>query len=167
MTPELDHLVIEIVAFTGALADAGEYRIAAVRLGDIVDQFHDQHGLADASAAKQSDLSPFGVGREQIDHLDAGDQDCGFGRLIGIGRRGLMDRAPLFRLDRTRFIHGIADHVDDASEQTRADRHRNRRAGVPHFLTAHQPFADVHRHGAHGIFAELLRYFEHQPIALV
>ena len=37
----LDHLVIEVVALAGALADAGEHRIAAVRLGDVVDQFHD------------------------------------------------------------------------------------------------------------------------------
>ena len=36
-----------------------------------------------------------------------------------------------------------------------------------HFLTAHQPFAGVHGDGAHGIFAELLRDFEHQPVALV
>ena len=79
MTPEFDHLVIEIVAFAGAFADAGKYRVAAMRLGDVVDQLHDQHGLADAGAAKQSDLSTFGVGREQIDDLDAGDEDRGFG----------------------------------------------------------------------------------------
>jgi hypothetical protein len=34
----LDHLVIEVVALAGALADAGEHRVAAVRLGDVVDQ---------------------------------------------------------------------------------------------------------------------------------
>jgi hypothetical protein len=31
------HLVVEIVAFTGAFADAGENRDAAVEFGDIVD----------------------------------------------------------------------------------------------------------------------------------
>jgi hypothetical protein len=67
--------VIEVVAFAGALADAGEHRVAAVRLGDVVDQFHDQHGLADAGAAEQADLAALGVGREQVDDLDAGDED--------------------------------------------------------------------------------------------
>ena len=78
-----------------------------------------------------------------------------------------MDRPLAFRHDRTGLIHRIADHVDDASEQARTDRHRNRRPGVAHFLTADQPFAGVHRHRAHRVFAELLRHFEHQPIALV
>src|SRR5678810_344981 len=41
-----DHLVIEVVALAGALADAREHRHAAVRLGDVVDQLHDRHGLA-------------------------------------------------------------------------------------------------------------------------
>ena len=90
----LDHLVIEVVALAGALADAGEHRIAAVRPGHVVDQLHDQHGLADAGAAEQADLAALGVGRQQIDDLDAGDQDFGFGRLIGVERRILVDGAP-------------------------------------------------------------------------
>ena len=93
LTFDFDHLVIEIVAFAGALADAGEHRIAAVRLGDVVDQLHDQHGLADAGAAEQADLAALGVRREQVDDLDAGDEDLRFGRLVGIGRRRLVDGA--------------------------------------------------------------------------
>ena len=93
LTPEFDHLVIEVVAFAGALADTGEHREAAMRLGDIVDEFHDQHRLADAGAAEQADLAALGVGREQIDDLDAGDQDFRFGRLVDEFRRRLMDGA--------------------------------------------------------------------------
>src|SRR5665213_3655341 len=70
-----DELVIEIVAFAGTLADPGEHRIAAMRLGDVVDQLLNQHGLADAGAAEQADLAALGVGREEIDDLDAGDQN--------------------------------------------------------------------------------------------
>ena len=66
LTPRLDHLVIEVVALARALADAGEHRVAAVRLGDVVDQLHDQHGLADAGAAEQADLAALGIGREQV-----------------------------------------------------------------------------------------------------
>ena len=167
MTPELDHLVIKVVALAGALADAGKHRIAAVRLGDVVDQFHDQHGLADAGAAEQADLAALGIRRQQVDDLDAGDQDRGLGRLVGISRSVLVDRSQLFTFDWTGFVDRIADHVDDAPEQAGADRHRDRRAGVGHFLAAHQPFAGVHRDGAHGVFAELLRDFQHQALALV
>jgi hypothetical protein len=34
---------------------------------------------------------------------------------------------------------------------------------VGHFLATHQPFADVHSDGAYGVFAKLLRDFQHQP----
>ena len=71
-----DELVIEVVALAGALADAGEHRIAAVGLGDVVDQLLNEHRLADARAAEQADLAALGVGGEQVDDLDAGDRIC-------------------------------------------------------------------------------------------
>ena len=78
----LDHLVIEVVALAGPLADAGEHRHAAMRLRDVVDQLHDQHGLADAGTAEQADLAALEVGGQQVDDLDAGDQHLGLGRLV-------------------------------------------------------------------------------------
>ena len=89
----LDELVIEVVALAGALADACEHRVTTVRLGDVVDQLLNQHGLADAGAAEQADLAALGVRREQIHDLDAGDQDFRFGRLFGVVGRRLMDGA--------------------------------------------------------------------------
>ena len=93
----LDHLVIEVVALARALADAGEDRIAAMRLGDVVDQLLDEHRLADAGAAEEADLAAARIGREQVDDLDAGDEDLRLGRLVDIGRRLLVDGAPLAR----------------------------------------------------------------------
>ena len=162
-----DELVIEIVAFARALADAGEHRIAAVRLGDVVDQLLDQHGLADAGAAEQADLAALGVGREQVDDLDAGDEDLRFGRLLDIGRRRLMDRAPSLVRHRPGFVDRLADDVHDAPERARADRHGDRSAGVRHLLAAHQAFRNVHRDAAHRVFAQMLRDFEHQARAVV
>ena len=88
----LDHFVVEVVAFAGAFADAGEHRIAAMRLGDVVDQLHDQHGLADAGAAEQADLAALGIRRQQIDDLDAGHQNFGLGGLFDEFGRFAMDR---------------------------------------------------------------------------
>ena len=78
--------MIQIVALAGTLTHASEHRGAAMALGDVVDQFLNQHGLAHAGAAEQADLAALGVRRDQIDHLDAGDQNCGFGRLVDEGR---------------------------------------------------------------------------------
>ena len=51
------HFEPEIVAFAGAFAHAGEHRHTAVLHGDVVDQLHDDDGLADARAAEQADLA--------------------------------------------------------------------------------------------------------------
>ena len=162
-----DHFVIEVVAFAGALADAGEHGVAAVRLGDVVDQLHDQHGLADARAAEQADLAALGVGREQVDDLDAGLEDLRFGRLLGIGRRRLVDGALAGGDHRAGFVDRLADDVDDAAEAFLADRNRDRRAGVDHLLAANETFGDVHRDAAHGAFAEMLGHFENEAVAVV
>ena len=165
MTFELNELVIEIVAFAGTLADTGEHRVAAMRLGDVVDQFLDQHGLADAGAAEQTDLAALGIRRQQIHDLDAGDENFGFGRLVGIERRFLVDRTQVFRDNRAGFVHGLADHVHDAAERARTDRHADRRAGVGNFLAANQTFGRIHGDGAHRGFAEMLGDLEHQAVA--
>ncbi len=159
--------MIEVVAFAGALAHAGEHRIAAMRLGDVVDQFLDQHGLADAGAAEQANLAALGVRREQIDDLDAGDENLRFRRLLDKGRRGRVDRAALIALDRPGLVHRLADDVHDAAERFLADRHGDHVAGVDDFLAANQAIGGVHRDRADGVFAQMLRHFQDEPIALV
>ena len=135
-----DELVIEVVAFTGALADAGEHRIAAMGLGDVVDQFLDEHRLTYAGAAEQPDLAALGVRREQIDDLDAGDENLRIGRLLDIRGGRLMDCAASLHVNWSSFIHGFANHVHDSPERALANRDRDRVPGVNDFLTPHQTF---------------------------
>src|SRR6185436_19356767 len=165
--PGLDELVIEIIALARALADPGEYRIAAVRLGDVVDELLDDHGLADAGATEQTDLAALGVGREQVNDFDPGNKDLRFRRLLGIERRRLVDRTALLIRHRAGLVDRIAHHVHDAAERTVADRHRDRLTGVGDRLAAHQAFAGIHGDRAYGRFAEMLGDLEHQALALV
>ena len=167
MTFEFDELVIEVVAFASALADAREYRIAAVGLGDVVDQFLDEHRLAHAGAAEQADLAALGVRREQVDDLDAGDENLGFRRLLDIGGGRLMDRAASLHVYRPGFIDRFADHVHDAPERALANRDRDRLAGVGDLLAAHEALRNVHGDAAHRVLAELLGDFEHEAVAVV
>ena len=78
----LGHFAVQVVALTGALADAGKYRVTVVLGGDVVDQLLDQHGLADTGTAEQADLTALGVGADQIHDLNAGLQDLGGGLLL-------------------------------------------------------------------------------------
>ena len=67
-----DHFVVKIVAFARAFTDAGEHRDTAVQLGDVVDQFHDDDGLADACATERADFAALQERADQVDDLDAG-----------------------------------------------------------------------------------------------
>ena len=126
----LGHLLIEIVAFARPFADAGEHRDAAVQLRDVVDQLHDDDGLADAGAAERADLAALQERADQIDDLDAGRQHLRRGRLIDQRRRRPMNRIALLGLHRTALVHRIAGDVEHAAHHPVADRHRDRTAGV-------------------------------------
>ena len=67
----LNHFVVEIVTLTSALSDAGKHGETTMQLGDVVDQLHDQHGLADTSTTEETDLTSLGVGAQEINNLDA------------------------------------------------------------------------------------------------
>jgi len=50
--------------------------------GDVVDEFHDDDGLAHAGAAEQADLSALRVGGEEVDDLDPRLEDLDLGGLL-------------------------------------------------------------------------------------
>ena len=72
MTPAVRHLVVEIVSLARAFTDSREHRDPAVKLRDVVDQLHDDDGLADAGAPERTDLPALQERTNQIDHLDPG-----------------------------------------------------------------------------------------------
>ena len=77
------HFPPEVVAFAGALADAGEHGVAAEVAGDAGDHLLDDDGLADACAAEEADLAAADEGAQEVDDLDAGLEDFGLGVEVG------------------------------------------------------------------------------------
>ena len=162
-----DHLVIEVVALACPLANTGEYRITAMRLRNVVDEFHDQDGLADAGTTEQADLAALCVWRQKVDDLDSGNQDLGFGRLVDIFRSRTVDRVALLRLDRLAFIDRLADHVQDPAKRFRADRNGDRCAGVGRVSASDKTLGRVHRDRANRRFTEMLRDFENKALTAI
>src|SRR5437660_318241 len=68
----LGHFQPQVVALAGALAHACEYRDATVLHGHVVNELHNQNGLADTRAAEQTNLATLHIGLDQIDDLDSG-----------------------------------------------------------------------------------------------
>ncbi|HEX2211632.1 MAG TPA: anti-sigma factor, partial [Longimicrobium sp.] len=48
-----------------------------------------------AGAAEKADFAAAGIGREEVEDLDAGHEDFGLGRLLDVGRCRLMDRTAI------------------------------------------------------------------------
>ena len=165
------HLVIEVVPLARALADAREHRHAAVELRDVVDQLHDDDGLAHAGAAERADLAPLEERADQVDDLDAGRQHLRRGRLLLERRRRAVNRVVLVGDHRPAIVHRLAGDVEHASHDAVADRHRDRRAGVGDLVAALEPLGAGHRDGAHPLVAEVLLHFQRQrdrlPLDLV
>src|SRR5579884_1849378 len=134
------HFEPQVVAFARTLADTGEHGDAAVLQRDVVDQLHDDDGLADARAAEQADLAAAQIRLQQVDDLDAALEHLQLGRLLfEIGRRA-MNGPALFRVDRTHVVDRLADYVQHAAQRLFADRYRNRPAQVDRFHAAHHAF---------------------------
>ena len=84
----LDHFIVKIGALARALTDAGKHGEAAVPLGHVVDELHDEDSLADAGATKEANLAAALVGRQQVDDLQGRSERLGMvwdGAVAGAG----------------------------------------------------------------------------------
>ncbi len=162
-----DHLMVEVVALTGPFPNTCEHRIARVHFRDVVNEFHDENGLANTGTAKQADLAAFCVGGEQIDHLDTGFKHFGFRRLFGELGCWLVDRPRLGGTDGAFLVDGLTHDVENSAQRRVSDRHGDRTACVGHGLSAHQTFRGVHRDRTDSIFTKVLGHLQHEAVAVV
>ena len=122
----LNHLVVQIVALPGPLADTSEHRETTVSLGNIVDiiKFHDKDSLADSSATKETNLASLTAGGEQVDDLDTSDKDFMLdGYLVKVGSLNVTSASGLALVggDGAPLVNRVTDHVDDAANGLLAD----------------------------------------------
>ena len=168
--PALNHLVVEIVTLARALSDPGEDGITTVVHGDVVDELHDDDRLPDSCTPEEADLAPLRVWGQQVDDLDAGDEDLLRLSLLSEGGGGAVEGCVLLGAlhgeDGALLVHGLADDVDDAAEGLGADGYLDRLAGVGALLAADETVRGLHGNGADGVLAEVLRDLEDEAVTL-
>ncbi len=76
-----------------------------------------------------------------------------------------MDRPAQLSRRRTFLVNRLAQQIKNAPQSARADRHRNRAAGVFHAHPAHEAVGGRHGDTADDVVAEVLRHF-HRKIDL-
>ena len=160
------HLAIEVVALTGTLADTCKNRDAAVRSRDVVDQLHDQDGLAYTCAAEQTDLTALCVRADQVDDLDAGLEDLCRRDLVLKGRSGTVDGPALLCVGRGLIVYRVAQKVENTSQAFLADRNRDRTLRVDGIDSADQSVGGTHRDASDDIIADLLSHLGDQSAAI-
>jgi len=66
----VDHLVVQIISLSGSLSDSGEDGVPSVLLGDVVNQLHDEHSLADSGSSEKSNFTSSSVRSKKINNLN-------------------------------------------------------------------------------------------------
>ena len=158
----LFHFTDEVVALTGALADAGEHGDTAVVLGNALDHLLNEDCLTDARAAEKADLAALHVGGQQVDDLDAGLEHLG-ARLELVEGRGLaVDRPALLDVEGLALfeVEDVAGHVKDVALRDVADGHGDRGTGVSDGGTTHEAVGGLQRDGTHEVVTEVLGNLE-------
>src|SRR5690606_31726933 len=153
---------VQVVAFPGALAYAGEDGEAAVLVGHVVDQFLDQYRLAYTGAAEEADLAAPGEGADEVDDLDARLQNLHRRADVGhVGRRP-VEGVALFGLGLLLAVDGFTHHVEHAAQGLAAHGHADGRALVDALHAAAQAVGGSHGDAAHHVVAQVLGHFQHQ-----
>jgi hypothetical protein len=158
------HLVQHLVALAAALAHAGKNRNAVIAGDHRVDQFHHQHGLADAGAAEHRRLAALGDWRKQVDDLDAGLEYLRCSILLGHRRWLAMDRQTR-HIGRQwiQAVRNIAHHIDHATQGGIAHRRRDWLTGQGYGSAAGQTLRLLKSNRPDCSFADMGLYLGGQP----
>ena len=152
----LNHLVVQVVTLTGSLTHTSEHGVTTMGLGNVVDQFHDQHSLADTGSTKQTNLASLGIGSQQIDHLDTSDQNLLLDtHLVKLGSLG-VDGLALVGLNGTPLVNGVSDHIDDPSQSLGPDRDHDWVSSVVDNLATDKSLSSVHGNGSDSVLSQML-----------
>ena len=148
------HFVPQVIAFAGPFAYAGKYGIAAVFRRNVVNQFHDENGLAYAGAAEQADLAAFGIRSDEVDDLNARFENFRTRRLVFKFRSRPMDRPIIFSFYYFVYlVDGLTENVENTSQHALANGNLNGAARIFRSHAAYETICRTHSNAADDVVA--------------
>ena len=134
----------------------------------VVDQFLNQHRLAQSRTSEETGLSSLGVGSQQVDHLDAGFENLGRS-LKFIERDGVgVNRTVLLHLCGRQLVDGFTQQVEHASQNFLTHRNLDRLSGIENVHVANHTVGGGHGHSTNPVSSEVLLHLKSQlDVALV
>ena len=161
------HFVIQIVPFTGTFTNAREHRHTTVCFRDVVDQFLNGHGFTHTGTTEQTNLTTLQIWAQQVNNLNTRYQLLGFGGLVNEQRRVAVNGVTFFGLRCWHIVNRVTDHVQNTTQCFRANRNGDRFTRIQNFCAANQTICGVHGDATHGVFTQMLRYFQNQCLAII
>src|SRR5207302_1938053 len=158
--PGFGHFAVKIATFPRTLPDTRKYRDAAMQLGDVVNEFHDDDRLAHSGTTEGSHLAALEERTDQVNDFDSGREHLGRSRLLHKRRCRTMNRVVFLRFDGPALIHWFSGHVEYPPHNGFANRHAYRLAVVRNLKTALEAFGTRHGNRSDPLFAEVLLHFE-------
>src|SRR5437868_3089564 len=129
-------------------------------LGNVVDQFHYDHGLAYACSSEQPGLSTLYERLNQVDDFHSSFKHlCGC-RLVVECRRWPMDRQLLRVLYGAKFVHSLANDIHDSTQSSAAYRNLDRAAEISGWHPTNHALGGLHSNATYAAFAQVLLYLE-------
>jgi peptide chain release factor 1 len=159
--------VVQIVTLTGTLTDTSEDGVTTVSLGDVVDQLLNEDGLADTGTTEETNLSTTGVGGEEIDDLDTGDENLSSGGLLNELWGLAVNGSGMLGLDGTTLVNGVTSDVHDTAKSLRADGDGDGSTSVDSLSASDETLGTVHGNAADDTLSEMLRNLEDELLTVV
>ena len=110
------HVAVQLLTFATAFANATKNADTFLVTHHVVDEFREQHRLADARAAEQPGLAPTLEREQDIDGLDSSLKHFGLGGTSGQRRGWLMYGTPVHIGESGTAIDGPAEDVEHVRE---------------------------------------------------
>jgi len=152
--------MIKIISFSGSFSDSGKDGIPTMSLGDVIDEFLNEDSLSDSGSSEKSDLTTSGIGSEEIDDLDTGDQKFSSGSLFLKAGGFSMNRVIFFGLDGSSLVNRFSDDVHDTAEGLGSDGDFNGGAQILHTLASDESISGVQSNGADSGVSQMLSNFQ-------
>jgi peptide chain release factor 1 len=160
--------VPQVVTLSGTLADTAEHRHAAVLLRDVVDELHDEDGLAHTSTTEEANLATTSVGSEEVHDLNAGLEGLNVHVLVDEQGWLSVNRGVRLHDHRAGLVDGLADDVHDAPQGPFAHGHQDWVPRVHHGGATNETVGGVHRDCADATVTRVLSNLDDEvPLAIV
>ena len=122
-------------------------------LCNVIDQLHDQNGLADTCAAKKPDLPALFERHQQVDDFYAGLELFSFGGLLVKTGGMAMNRPTFLGFARAKAVYWFTNNVKDPPERGVTDRGRDGAASIDGVHATNQAVRSLHRNAPDAILA--------------